>query len=341
MSKPIGISASRSSTIMGLNPWQSELEVWQKIMEEVEPGFNAANNYEYPVFEETAQIRWGNAFEDAVCELAEEKIKGYPDHIDNRIDAREKLYKYNKYITCHIDGLYFNSNLHEGKTTSIFYFNDNFGEPGTAKVPTQYQSQCQHQMLCTGAEKVILSVLVFPRRVDDWEEMGWIIVQHPQWIVHGEKYRYVLKKDNKIIEVDDWARTLNQMGYFHQYEIPANKETQKAMLEYYKKWWKDHIIGRKPPEPAYYADIKRIWRAPVGTIIATNQLERWSKEYKDCGVELGKSGALSKRKEQLKMLLLKSMKKMDGCLDDESRDKTVLRSKKGKKLLSYTGKVFR
>ncbi len=172
-SKPIGISASRASTIMGINPWSSELEVWQKIMEEVEPGFNAANNYEYPVFEETAQIRWGNAFEDAVIKLAEDKA-------GKKIFDREKLYKYNKFITCHIDGRYQDilsdeiimTRLSEGKTTSFFYWKDNFGDPGTDKIPVQYQSQCQHQMLCTGAEKVILSVLVFPRRVDDWEAMG-------------------------------------------------------------------------------------------------------------------------------------------------------------------------
>jgi len=330
-SKPIGISASRSSTIMGLNPWQSELEVWQKIMEEREPGFNAANNYELPVFEETAAIRWGNAFEDAVCKLAEEK--------NGLISDREKLFKYNKHTTCHIDGQYFELKegvLHEGKTTSIFYFNDNFGEPGTAKVPAQYQAQCQHQMLCTGAEKVILSVLVFPRRVDDWEDMGWETIQEPMnWYLCNKN-----DKENPIFPLE-WARTLNEMGYFHQYEIPANKETQKMMLEYYENWWEDHIIARRPPEPKYYADIKRIWRAPVGTIIATNQLERWCKEYKDIGVELGVKGPLTKRREQLKMLLLKSMMKLDGDVDEDSRDKTVLRSKTGDKLLSYSGKVFR
>ena len=131
------------------------------------------------------------------------------------------------------------------------------------------------------------------------------------------------------------------MGFFHQYEIPANKQTQEMMLYYYKNWWQDHIIGRKPPEPTYYADIKRIWKEPKGTIIADMQLERWCKEYKDIGKELGNKGSLSKRREQLKMLLLKKMKKMDSVLDDESRDKTVLYSKAGAKLLSYSGKAFR
>ena len=332
MSKPIGISASRSSTIMGLNPWQSELEVWQKIMEEVEPGFNAANNYEFPVFEETAQIRWGNAFEDAVCKLAEEKYTD--DKFVGIIYDKERLFKYNKYITCHIDGRYRDNNLHEGKTTSIFYFNDNFGEPGTDKIPTQYQSQCQHQMICTGAEKVILSVLVFPRRVDDFELDGWTLY-------YDDPNIWTLYKNDICYSQNDFAEWLDILGYFHQYEIPANKDTQKAMLSYYKKWWKDHIKKKKPPEPSYYADIKRIWRSPVGTIIATPQLTRWCAEYKDIGKELGKKGPLSKRREQLKMLLLKSMKKMDGCLDDESRDKTVLYSKAGVKLLSYSGKAFR
>ncbi len=336
-SKPIGISASRASTIMGINPWSSELEDWQKIMEEVEPGFNAANNYEYPVFEETAQIRWGNAFEDAVIKLAEDKA-------GKKIFDREKLYKYNKVITCHIDGRYQDilsdeiimTRLSEGKTTSFFYWKDNFGEPGTDKVPVQYQSQCQHQMLCTGAEKVILSVLVFPRRTDDFEEIGWSIFEDT------DGYLLINKSENTTIRHPiDWAFTLAEMGYFHTYEIPANKDTQKAMLRYYKNWWKKHIKKKTPPDPKYYSDIKRIWKAPVGTIIADNQLERWCSEYKGIGKELGTSGFLSKRKNELKVLILKTMRKMDSEIDDDSRDRTILRSQAGKKLISYTGKVFR
>ncbi len=333
-STPIGISASRSSTIMGINPWQSELEVWQNIIEEQYPGINKKLGYEMPVFEETAQIRWGLAFEDAVCKMTENI------HVCV-IEEREKLYKYNKYITCHIDGKFNKNNiLYESKTTSFFYFKDNFGEPGTNKVPVQIQSQCQHQMLCTGAEKVILSVLVFPRRVDDWEEMG-IFPEDDCLEFYSKEHkdeRYLSYDSVKII---NWARTLDQMGYFHQYEINANKETQETMLRYYKNWWKKHIKKKTPPDPKYYSDIKRIWKAPVGTIIADNQLERWCSEYKGIGKELGTSGFLSKRKNELKVLILKTMRKMDYEIDDESRDRTILRSQSGVKLISYTGKVFR
>ena len=150
-----------------------------------------------------------------------------------------------------------------------------------------------------------------------------------------------MHKIKGVALIENWAATLNQMGYFHTYEIQANKETQKTMLRYYKHWWKDHIKRKRAPEPAYYADIKRIWKAPKSTIIADMQLERWCKEYKDIGKELGDKGPLKKRREQLKMLLLKSMMKLDGMIDDDSRDKTILRSKTGVKLLSYSGKVFR
>ena len=177
--------------------------------------------------------------------------------------------------------------------------------------------------------------------VSEWEDMGY---EPRPGHINDEIAWYINIKNKSSSEgfwCHNWAQTLNQMGYFHQYHIPANKETQNTMIEYYKSWWADHIIAKKPPEPKYYEDIKRIWTAPVGTIIADNQLERWCKEYKDIGKELGKKGFMAKRKNELKVLILKEMKKMDSMIDDDSRDKTILRNKTGDKLISYSGKVFR
>jgi predicted phage-related endonuclease len=341
MPTPINISASRGAAIIGLSKWSTPINVWLQIMESREPGFCEKNNYTYPVFEESAALRWGNAFEDAIVELAE-NIR------DTRISWREKQYEarihndiYHRFITCHIDGKYVSTEniLHEGKTTSAFYYRDNFGEPGTDKVPIEYQIQTQHQMICTGAEKVILSVLVFPRRVEEWEEMG--IELDPE-----KDIRY-MKIPNKTLyqPKKTWAWVLAEMGYFHQYEIKANPELQKLMIEHYTDFWNNHVLAGKPPRPQSYDDIKSLVKNPVGTIVADSNISSLAREYKDIKKEIGSSGDLSKRCDFLKTKILDYMRKSNIAselpIDDDSVDKWILRDEQGKKLFSFNGKVMR
>jgi predicted phage-related endonuclease len=337
MPKPINISASRGAAILGLSKWSTPVNIWLQIMESRYPGFCQENNYEYPEFEETAQIRWGKAFEDAIVELAELKQ-------NMKIIDREKLYsndyvnlvngvsKLDPMVTCHVDGWYdyYSEPLHEGKTTSVFYYRDNFGEPGTDQVPIEYQIQGQHQMICTGAEKVILSVLVFPRRVDEWEEMGWEVI-------NDEDYGYMmeLNKNNNPHHMEYWARILDQMGYFHQYEIKKHDELQKLMISHYSEWWEKHVINKIPPEPKSYDDIKLLVTEPIGTIVADEKIERWIGEYKDIGKEISDGGPLAKRREQIKVDILKFMMESGYVEDDDSKDKWILRDRSGKKLISY------
>lgn len=351
---PINISASRAAAILELSGYATKTDVWLEIMESREPCFCEKNNYEKPERVENAAMRWGTAFEDAICELAENKRRG-------KIIDREKFFeicvvhkgqsvgptiieenpgKYENYLTCHIDGQYSRMHdnqfeLHEGKTTSQFYFNDNFGEPGTDAVPMEYQIQCQHQMICTGAEKVILSVLVFPKRADDWEAMGAEVSN----IIHGDKImKCFLDINGKEINISDWAKTLDQMGYFHQYEINANPELQKLMLEKYEIFWNENVLKKIPPEAQNYDDIKKLIREPVGTIIADEQTERFALEYMQINNE---SGKLDKRKSEVKTQILKRMKLLDWTLDDESEKKWILRDGAGNKLGQYDGKSFR
>jgi predicted phage-related endonuclease len=70
-SQPKGISASRGAAILGLSEFATPFEIWQIICEEREPGFNEKKGFALPVREETAAMRFGNAFESAVIELAE------------------------------------------------------------------------------------------------------------------------------------------------------------------------------------------------------------------------------------------------------------------------------
>jgi len=313
-SKPSGISASRGAAILGLSKWSTPVEVWLKIMEEREPGFCEANGYEKPEHETNMVLEMGLAFEDAVCTLAAKKVE-----YGAEIWKREKFSQHTvlEYVTCHQDGEYINcethGTLHEGKTTSIFYYRDNFGEPGTDRIPQEYAVQVQHQMLCTGIDECILSVLVFPFRQDTIEE----IPADP------------LK----------WAAILDEMGYFHQYHIQADPELQNKMLEKYRKFWERHVLTGKPPRARTYRDIRRLVKAPQGTIVATKQLERWSSEYKDIGEEIALA---NKRKAELKTNILEFMRtRADVPIDDESVERWILRDRKGRRLHSYNGKTFR
>lgn len=320
-SKPRYISASRGAAILGLNEWQSQVDVWLTIMEEREPGFCAKYGYKTPTDENNASMSWGLTFEDSICDIAE--IKNNRQIVD-----REKYDDHVQYdfITCHIDGrLKYENILHEGKTTWWKYFRNNFGEPGTDKVPIQYQIQCQHQMMCTDADQVILSVLVFPRTPDSWEEKN------------------INPAD--IGSISDWAQVLDEMDYFHQYYIERNNELIKKMTEKYVDFWENNILNNEAPVPVKHDDILALCPAPVGTILADEQVERWVAEYNEITKEIGTTSPLYIRKEQLKVLILNYMKKYNEqnkvFVDEDSAKKWILKNNQGRKIASYNGKIFR
>jgi YqaJ-like viral recombinase domain len=328
MPTSINISASRGAAILGVSKWSTPVNIWLQIMESREPGFCERNKYQYPLFEESAAIRWGKAFESAIIELAESKQNA-------RIINREEFFEKRKYnfLTCHIDGQYvFDPHhipgfLHEGKTTSYFYWLENFGEPDTDRVPIEYQVQCQHQMICTGAEKVILSVLVFPRRVEDWEEMGWRITEATN-LLFNMSY-------NKGIGINPfkWAENFDQQGYFHQYEIPADPALHERMIYNYTQWWEKYIIGKTEPEPQTYDDIKLLVREPVGTIIASEAELTLLDEYKTTNAELK---TFNPRLDQIKTAVLNSWRKREiAAIDDDSEKKWIIRDGSGRKVANY------
>jgi hypothetical protein len=308
-SKPQGISASRGAAILGLSKWSTPVQAWLKIMEDREPGFCEANGYERPVSESNMVLEMGLAFEESVIRLAQAKH-------GTVIGNCEKLsrHKHLPYVTCHQDGEYADSGkLHEGKTTNIFTYREEWGEPGTDRTPQEYQIQGQHQMLCTVKDECIISVLVFPFRQTEIEE----IPKDP------------LK----------WAATLAEMGYFHQYFLKADPDLQSLMLSKYRKFWERHVLTGKPPRPRTYRDIRRLVKAPQGTIVANAQIERWAQEYKDIGEEMKWA---KNRKDELKTKILEFMRtRADVPIDDESQERWILKSRAGRKLASFNGKTFR
>lgn len=329
---PRGISASRGAAILGLSEFATSFQIWQEIMEERTPGFNASRGYTLPERKESAPLRWGTAFEDAVVQLAEEATR-------KSVTNRERLFEVDGFITCHVDGIFIDDNdsdplrikiLHEGKTTSAFPFREKWGEPGTDRIPTSYAVQTQHQMLCTGAEQNIVSVLVFPETPDAWEKMGWEVVNH------GLRGWKLIDKDGDAIDPLDWARVLSQMGYFHQYPIAANHDAQKLLVDGYTHFWNKHVLTGIEPDPKTYDDIKRAFPEPKGTLVCAQEQASWFAEIKSINEEIGDGGSLSKRVDELKVIALDWARKQDGMIDDESRQATIFRNEAGKKLGQFS-----
>lgn len=331
MSKPVKISGSRAAAVLNMSPYQTPVQVWMSIMEEVEPGFCADHNYQYEPFEGNVSTRWGSAFESAIIELTENKL-------NIKITDREKLF-IQDIVSCHVDGIIKGDTLFEGKTTTAFSFRDEWGEPGTDRIPVSYQIQVQNNLMVTGLQSCILSVLVFPRRVEEWEEMGIV----PRLI---EKNIWRIERPNgNLFDPREWASVLDDMGYFHQYEIHPHPELQALMLQHYREFWEGHVLTGTPPEIKSFEDVKALCPVASGTLVADETVERLAAEYKQITQEIGGSGSLAKRKEQIKIEILKYMITMDSrvekVLDDDSVEKFILRNREGRKLFQYDGKAFR
>ena len=312
MKKTVNISGSRAAAILGVSKYRTPLNVWAEIMESRQPGFCKKNNYTYIPFEGNESTRYGLAFESAIIDIAKRKI-------GKDISSREKYFK-KDYLSCHVDGIIENSILYEAKTTSIHSYKSEWGEPGTDRIPIEYQLQICHNLILTGLKKAFVFVLVFPKRPDDWKE---------------------LEVDIDNINCYEWANTLSDMKFFHQYEIKADPDLQAVMIEYYTDFWENHVLTGVSPRPEGYPDIKLLVREPAGTIIASDYITSLSREYKDIQKEISKTGDLAKRAAWCKVKILDYMRGAEKTLDDDSEKKWILVDNAGGKLNQYNGKAFR
>ena len=268
---PTGISASRGSAILGVNKYKSPLVAWLELMEQLKPGFCAGNGYELPkrgdewsepLDPKMASIRWGHAFEDAICDLV------------GGITERELYIENNTHgfpMTCHLDGMK-NGRVQENKTAFDMAFKMGWGEPGSDMIPESYQTQVQHQMYLTGINNADVNVLVFPKSPAEWEKMGYKIGDADHQTVY-------YKKDNFSCSYSTtrFAEDLQDIGYFHKFHVQSNPATQKAMIENYKLFWNDNVLKEVPPPVNGYDDIKWLIAAPEGEIEASKEMkELWS-----------------------------------------------------------------
>jgi hypothetical protein len=329
MPTPTGISGSRAAAILGLSQYATPFTVWQDIQEQRHgEGWNKAQGYEYVPFQGNAATEFGHAFEDSIVKLTERKYGSVTD--------RERVFSLGDNITCHVDGI-IRKKLFEGKSANHRAYGATWGEPGTDRVPTIYQCQNQHNMLCSGLSEAVMSVLVFPRTTQDWEDEGWKAhhdTLNGVWFLKNHE-------TNQIISPDKWAEPLFEMGFFHNYHIEAKPDTQKILLELYEEFWGRYITGDEVPEAVDYSDIRRQFVAPKGTLVIGEKEAEWFREYKSINSELGAKGYLPKRKEFLKKQILKFAKDQTTVADDESVEKMVFLDEAGGKLGSFAKSGFR
>jgi predicted phage-related endonuclease len=308
-SKPIGISASRGAAILGMSKYSTPFMTWLKIMEDREPDFCLREGYPKPEFVDNLAVHWGNALEDDGITLSEQAQ-------DQVIGDRERLIESGDgVITCHVDGIYLTSgDVHEFKTVQQSVFWSEWGEPGSDRIPADYQIQVQHQLLLTGAKRAVVSALVLPKRQD---EMG-----DP--------------REMCVDTITGIANALGAIGNFHQYYVEPDPELHELMIDYYTRFWNENVIGRKPPEPQTFDDVKKMIREPVGTVLATEEIERWSTELSSIKDEVKRVTA---REKELKKLISDFMRRESEsagvCIDDESTEKIILLSSDGYKLHSF------
>jgi hypothetical protein len=329
-STPKGISGSRAATVLGLNPWSTPFEVWQLIMEERTPGFNAERGYEMPAPVDNAAVRWGTAFEDALTSLAS---GAYGANIIDREREFNRAHG-DVELTCHVDGLVLDA-VHEAKTTTEFGFRAKWGEPGSDKIPRHYGVQVQHNMMLSERERALVAVLCFPKAPKDWEDEGWSVRRGNEW--HDKGRWYISKADEREILTQQWATVLADMGYFHTYEVHADPELHLMMLDRYTEWWHKYVIPGVPPEPMNVEDIQRRIPNPSGTIVVENpQVVAWMKEYSGIKSEIGSGGTLQKRLDQLKELILAQGLEGVSAVDKDTTDKWIFRGADGDKLASWS-----
>jgi predicted phage-related endonuclease len=343
MPTPTGISGSRAAAIIGLSKYSTPFTVWQDIMEQRHgDGWNEANGYVYEPFQGNSATEFGHCFETPIIELTEKRT-------GHQIIDRERVFGFNN-ITCHVDGI-INKKLFEGKTANNRVFGLDWGEPGTDRIPTAYQCQIQHNLLCSGLTEAVMSVLVFPCTVQDFEDQGWKVVTLENPYTRDQRYALLQGEwtsDNQPVDPMEWAKVFAQIGNFHNYYIEAKPDTQKLLLEMYEDFWQKYVVEETPPDAVDYSDIKRQFSDPKGTLIISETDKQSGeliadamREYKSVGREIGKAGYLSKRREFLKTQILKFARDKTTVEDDDSQEKIVFLDETGRRLGSYDGRIFR
>lgn len=134
------IGSSDAAAAIGLNPYQSAVELWLE------------KTGQAPPFEGNAPTKWGKILEAPVRqEYAEQTGRVV------RLPPETLVMPGYPMIVCHPDGVTDDTRLYEGKTAR---FPDGWGEPGTDDIPEHYLVQVQHALMVTHFAIADVAVLI-------------------------------------------------------------------------------------------------------------------------------------------------------------------------------------
>lgn len=307
-STPKNISGSRSAAICGLSKWNSAVDVWLEIKEEIDPGFCKKNGFAKPEKKESPFLSWGLAFEDAICAKIEE-IHGV------KVVNREHEYSNSDGTqTCHVDGeIDGEPLLVENKTTSTWAFRDEYGDEDSDVIPENYSIQVQHNMMLSGCVSCWLFVLIFP-------------------VVQTELDELVVLSE---VDKKKWVDVLCEMGLFKRFIIHADSEIQAMLRERYDEFWTKNVLESVPPTPVSMDDLKKLLPSKFGECIASPKIMHAINTYRDISTEENRVKPI---KNNLKVKILDYMR-MNSSSDGKNKNLRLL-SENGRIVATYSNGRF-
>lgn len=303
---PKNISGSRSAGVCNLSKWNSAVDIFLEIEEELHPNFCDDHGYVKPVRKESPFLTWGLAFEDPICEKIRETT-GYT--VRNREQEDSIL---GGICTCHRDGdIELDGGtevLIENKTTSAWAFRDEYGEEDSDVIPINYGIQVQHNMMVTGLPVCWLFVLVFPRVQTELDQIVTL----------------------SAIDKKQWVDVLAEMGLFKRFIIEAKPEIQQMLRERYRDFWYGNILTQIPPSPVSMLDLRKLLPAKFGECIADPKVMHLVNTFRDMSEEENRVAPI---KENLRIKILDFMR--ENATTTKTKNLRLL-AENGRVLASYT-----
>lgn len=302
-SKPKKMSASRVSKLLGFNKFDggSVLDLWYELMEEEYPGWLRDNGYNWTKkdISDKPEIRCGLIFEMAILNHTAEKLNLVPG-------CFEKEYT-SGVLSCHCDCHLFATGRAEeinaeAKTSTVFSFRDNWGEPGTDQIPDYYYSQVQLQMGLSGIKRTVVPLLVFPNRQVE-------ILPY----VHNLDYCYIY----------DIVKAMDTVGLLKLYYVDFDQEIFDKMEAVAKSFWEKYILGMTPPLTAQLPVDQKFF-LPVNGKIQDPELLKKSQKIRDIDDEIKKYEA------ELKIKKHALLKDVIGKAPESKTGKVQLLNEKGR-----------
>ena len=227
--RPIGIGGSDIAALLGLSPYKTPLELWAEKVGH--PGLKASQGI---------HLRFGQYVEPFVAKEYE-RSTGQTTHTNNE-PLFHPLYDFmyghiDRFVTPVGQNIYSENEvintdtLLECKTASVFN-RDQWGEPGTEQVPTNYLLQCAWYMAITGCAKADIAVLLgnqdfrIYRITRDIELENMLIDQAKNFW-----QRYV------ITRVPPEAKSVSDVRILYPYDKSGEKaQSSQKLYQSYKKY---------------------------------------------------------------------------------------------------------